>query len=94
MKKLLKRKEPMEFPIYTLADIAAIKAVNAGNADIEQQKRAMGFIIKNMCQVGSLSFNVDPHVEGFCEGKRLIGIQLINIIETPINQFKATKKEE
>lgn len=88
MRKLMSRQKPLEFPEYEVPDIAAIKALKTGTATPDQQLRAINFIMKNMCQIGGLSFDPDSRIEAFSEGKRFVGLTLLQILDTPIDSFK------
>jgi len=68
------------------ADIGAIKALNAGNANEGQQKRALSFIIHRIAATYDMSFR--PGEDGdrataFAEGKRYVGNQIIRLTKLP-----------
>lgn len=68
---------------YEKADVNAIKAVAEGVADADQQKRAMSFIINNVCRTYDLSYC--PGTDGdrntaMAEGRRFVGLQLVKFI--------------
>lgn len=80
---------PAEFPNFQLADIAAVKALNAGTATPEQQKRALDFIMKGLCQIGGVCLDENPAMFGAREGKRIVGVHLANILVNSKEHYKA-----
>lgn len=71
------------------ADAAAIKAVAAGDATPEQQRRAIEAIIGRVACADELSFRADDHggtrETDFSEGKRYVGLQLRKLISTSLD---------
>lgn len=71
------------------ADVAALRAVYAGNASEHQQRRAVDFVIKRLCGVGSLPF-VPGGEDGrratdLALGKQQVGIEILNLVATRVN---------
>ena len=69
-----------------MADTVAIQALASGNADADQQRRALSWIIHNACAAYDQSYR--PGVDGdrntaFAEGRRFVGLAIIK--ETRIN---------
>lgn len=65
-------------PEYDLADTAAIQALARGDANAEQQPRALKWIVEALCRTYDLSFRADSHREtDFAEGKRFVGLQIV-----------------
>lgn len=60
-----------------LADIAAVKALNRGDASPEQQKRGLDWIVTQLCAIRGTTFQPDnPHATAFAEGRRWVGLKL------------------
>lgn len=81
MKEKLPKPHP-HFPAeYELADVMAIKALAVGDADKDQQLRALKWIIETLCETHGLSFRPESDRETvFAEGKRHVGLQIIKLI--------------
>lgn len=58
----------------------AIKAVGEGRADEIQQKRAMSFIIKNLCRADETNYFPDERDTCFALGREAVGKLLRGII--------------
>jgi hypothetical protein len=73
---------------YELSDANAIKALAAGTANEDQQKRALDWIINKACATYDLSYR--PGGEDgrrdtdLAEGGRRVGLSIIKLIKTPI----------
>lgn len=67
----------------------SVKALAAGNASDEQQKRALDFIIYILCGTYDLPFRpggLDGDRESsFASGKMFVGQQLVKMVGAPIN---------
>lgn len=71
------------------ADVAAIKACALGEANADQQRRAIEAIIGRVACADELSFRADDHggtrESDFSEGKRYVGLQLRKLIATSLD---------
>ena len=77
------KKNPLETPNYSKADAYAIKALAAGNASDDQQRRALEFIVVGLCATHDVSMR--PGEDGdrltcFAEGKRYVGLQIEKLV--------------
>jgi len=68
---------------YQKADIYALRALSLGEANDEQQRRALAFITA-LCGTYDLSFRPGAQ-EGdrdtaFAEGKRFVGLQIVKLV--------------
>ena len=73
----LKAREHSTSPPYaSLADVHAIKAVKAGEADADQQIRFYRWLLAEAAQVNNLSYRPGnkPEDTTFSEGRRFVGI--------------------
>ena len=68
------RKDPWQNPEWEPADASAIQAVFGGRADPDQQKRAIHFIVKNVCALEYLAFDEkSDRNTTFTLGKQSVG---------------------
>lgn len=68
-------------PPYEAADITAIQAVAAGDADREQQQRAFKWIIEVAAQTYGLSYRPESERDtAFAEGRRMVGLSMVKLL--------------
>lgn len=87
MGKGLKRPPALALPDMTKEEIVAVKCVYGGSASDAQQNLALSVIMKKLCAIGGLEFDEDPRVSALNGGKRLVGLQILHLINTPIDQL-------
>lgn len=69
---------PVEFE---LADIGAIKALQAGTASAEQQRRALDVFINKVCATYDLGWHPEnDHQASFAAGRRFAGMQTVKAL--------------
>jgi hypothetical protein len=77
---------------WDLADAGAMQAIARGDADGEQQRRALRWILVNACQVDEPSYcpgndegrrDTDHH-----EGRRWVGIQIRKLMNLALSRLK------
>lgn len=83
--------QPWAPPRASLPDVVAVKALAQGSATPDQQKRALHFIIVDVCKVDDEPFC--PGVEGqratdYALGKRRVATYLRSLLSADIRQFK------
>jgi hypothetical protein len=81
--------------VVNKADVIALKALEAGEATPDQQKRALRVITLQIACADELSF-CPEHKGGdretaFAEGKRFVGFQLRKLIQTPLHILTGEK---
>lgn len=87
--RAIQRTPALAMPEIAVADAAAIKALARGDASPEQQKRALDWVVKKACAIGSVSFDAQSsELTAFNEGKRFVGVLLVNVLNDPIEKFK------
>lgn len=92
MTKAIKRVPILAFPDIDIADAAAIKALNIGKAEPEQQKRALDWILKNACMIGGEPFCPgEPDSTAYKNGKQSVARNILFILSEPINKFDKPK---
>lgn len=71
------RKDPLDRPYYTEAEVNALRAVWEGVADPRQQRMAMEYMVRAF-GVHDTSFRPgDPYLTAFAEGRRHAGTTLV-----------------
>lgn len=72
------------FPVpYDLADVNAVRALQAGTASAEQQQRALKWIVQNACGTYELSYRpTSDRDTSFAEGRRFVGLQIVKLLHT------------
>ena len=81
-------------PPYEPADASAMQALVIGEADGDQQKRALKWIIESASSTYDLSFR--PGSDGdretaFAEGRRFVGLNVVKL--TRLNVSKLVRKQ-
>lgn len=84
--------------IVNKADVVAIKALAAGEATPEQQKRALEAITGRIACADDMSFRADDHggtrETDFAEGKRYVGLQVRKLVNTPLHILTGEKTSQ
>ncbi|TXJ25387.1 MAG: hypothetical protein E6Q24_14745 [Chitinophagaceae bacterium] len=64
------------------ADVAALKALEFGEASPEQQKRALAWIINNASATYEMSYRpTSDRDTSFAEGRRFVGLQIVKMLK-------------
>lgn len=77
---------------WEIADVAAVQALNRGEATPDQQVRALKWVIEGAAQVGE-----DPFVPGHTEvmqyivGRQSVGKQIIKLLKLNLSQLRSHK---
>lgn len=80
---------------YTIADVAAIKALEAGNASESQQKRALRWIVHGAAMTYDETFVAgQTDTSGFLQGRRSVGLQIVKLINVPISGLKPDEERK
>jgi len=75
--------------------IIAIKAVYNGEANEEQQRKAIDFIIKGICGTYNMSFHPDDaRLTDFNEGRRFVGNKIIEILGLNVGKIQQLEKSK
>lgn len=78
---------------YELADLKAVQMVANGTANDMQQKRALKWIIEEVCGTYQLGWHPhDDHAASFVAGRRFAGLQIVKALY--VNTAALTAKEE
>lgn len=77
------------------ADIVALQMVAAGEANPDQQKRAIRAIVVQIAQANDLSYRPDgmggERDTAFAEGKRYVGLAIRKAVEVPLDVWTGKK---
>lgn len=93
------RAEPHMPPEWDPEDGFAIQALLMGRASEAQQKRAMSFIVHNICGSGDLEyrppeFDPDGRASAFAGGKRFVGLQILKFAQLNIARLRGRETEQ
>lgn len=75
---------------YEIADVAAIQALQRGEATPDQQQRAFDWIVNQAANTYDLEYRTEPRDHAFCSGRRFVGLQLIKLLK--LNMAALTRK--
>ena len=87
--------EPWKPAEWDPEDAHAVQAVMYGRASEDQQKRAMLFIVNQICGTYDLSYRpASDRDTVFAEGKRFVGLQLIKFAKLNISRLRGKHTEQ
>lgn len=88
MTKAIKRTPILAFPDIDVSDAWAIKAIHAGTATPDQQKRGLEWIMKKACMIGGEPFCPgEPDSTARQNGRQAVGRYILFVISEPIAKF-------
>ena len=90
----MKRKAEALIEKIVPADIRAIQDLEQGKADEHQQKRALSFIVNNLCGTYQPTFGIDDRDSNFLGGRRFVGLELINCLKLSASKIAERGKEK
>ena len=77
---------------YDEMDVAAVKAVAAGNASEGQQQRAIKWIVHSAAGTYDETFVPgQSDVSGYLAGRRNVGLQIMKLVNVPIEHLTKPK---
>jgi hypothetical protein len=83
---------------YEVADIDAIKALAAGNANERQQQRALRWIIQRAAAVNEEPYRSDEdggeRETSFALGRAFVGRQIMKFVEMPAALVNEMRKQD
>lgn len=89
------RPEPWKPAEWEPEDAYAVQAVMSGRASEEQQRRAMRFLVDQVCGTYDLSYRpMSDRDTAFAEGKRFVGLQLVKFAQINIARLRGTNQEQ
>lgn len=72
-------------------DIAAMQALQRGDATPDQQKRALDWVIMSVCGTYDLTYRTDPRADAFVSGRRFVGLQIIKALKVKLTALGVNK---
>lgn len=81
-------------PEWKNADVASIQALVNGRATREQQKRALAYIVYDICRVNDVEYRPDSRDHAFASGRRFVGLQINKMISINLEKFMDQEKGE
>lgn len=81
--------------VLTKADVIALVAMNAGNANADQQKRALEAIVYKVAGITSTTF--DPESDrstAHAEGCRHVGLEIMRVVQDSVAILKSFEAEK
>lgn len=81
-------------PEWELADASSIQALARGEANPDQQKRALDFIVNKLARTYDLSFCPGPEGDretSMSEGRRFVGLQIVKLINVNTSLLRRNK---
>lgn len=92
-KPALPSSKPYVPPQWEPADVAAIQALQRGDASPDQQRRALDYIIINLAGTYDLSYRPDSDRDSaFAEGKRFVGLHLVLATKLNLAAIRQAKR--
>lgn len=79
---------------YGKPDVAAIQALEKGDASPEQQKRALQWVIECGAMTYQDVYSRDSEQDtAFMNGRRFVGLRVIKLLKLNLRAFKENKDE-
>ena len=80
--------DPWMPPEWDISDAHALQALALGEANKDQQQRAINWIINKAAGAYDLEYRTDPHDHAFASGLRACGLRIISLIKIDLAVFK------
>jgi hypothetical protein len=77
----VKTRIPMAPPLYEVADVSALQALQRGDASENQQKRALDWIIQNACGTYDFHYHQTDRDTSFSLGRGFVGQQIVKLLK-------------
>lgn len=78
-------------PDYELADATALQAIHRGEANADQQKRALKWLIELAAATYQPSYRSGPDGERdtcFAEGRRFVGLEIVKMLKLNVSTLR------
>jgi hypothetical protein len=86
---------PYSPPKWELPDVYSFQALQKGEANCDQQKHVLSYIIKSLCGTYDLSYRpTSDRDTAFAEGKRFVGLQIVKMLNMDIAAIKQARKHD
>ena len=78
----------------TIDDVAALRALTRGTADAGQQRRAVTYILGQLCNVGGVTFTGEnTHTGAFRTGAQAVGATIAMIADAVMLRFPTEEEK-
>lgn len=77
---------------FETADAAAIQALARGDAEPDQQQRALEWIIEKAAGTYDLDYRPDARDHAFASGMRNVGLHIITLLKVDIRKLREADK--
>lgn len=75
----------LRVPEFTKHEVESVKALYAGEASPEQQRRALALIVNRLARAHDVSYVPrDPHASSFLAGRAFVGAQVLKLVNLPV----------
>lgn len=93
---MARKPKPKKLPLppdWTVSDVAAIQALERGEATAEQQKCALKFLIVKLAGTYEDTFTEDARESDMLQGKRRVGLMLVMAYQLNLMEFTDKESE-
>jgi hypothetical protein len=80
-------------PAYELADVAAFQALQRGEAEPEQQQRALKWLIEKCAGTYEFNFYPTDRETAFALGRSYVGMQVVKLLKLNLMELRRGKNE-
>lgn len=89
-----KRATPIYFRCdYDLADATSLQALERGEANPDQQKRALAWIINNAAATYEVAWEPDnERASSFESGRRFVGLEIVKLVKLNLAALRSDQK--
>lgn len=75
------------------ADANALKALQRGDADADQQKRALDWILRHAAMIREVTFQPGmPDASAFAEGRRFVGLTIAQLLTVSTRDLRLAEQ--
>lgn len=81
-------------PPYELHHVTAFKALSLGQANPDQQRQALDWLIRDACKTYDLSYRPGPDGDretAMAEGRRHVGLQVVKMINLDVSKLRRSE---
>lgn len=75
---------------WELADASALQALMRGDANKDQQERALRWVIESACGTYDMSYRPGDSSRDtdFAEGRRFVGLQIVKLVKMNLSELR------
>lgn len=94
MSKIEEVPPPYYPPTWDPADASSLQALARGDANKDQQQRALNWIIYRAAGTYDLEYRTDGRDHAFASGRRFVGLEIVKLLKVVTKTFSKTNKEK